>query len=248
MKPLITIAILLAAASMTARPSESTVSAVAPSTPLTAAVAHERTAPDLHDADAQPGVVWLTDYAVARSIAVGSNKRLLVRFTAPWCVPCARHASLDKEREVILRKFVLLKVNVDQQPGWRLRGVPILKAKGIPYESVYEPSDMRPLWAGNPLRVRNYLDRLRDFSMRSVLRRAVRQVSNGDKMGTTGHPGNPLCRCNPCLCGDNCRCGQVAVPVRACETGPDLSRSSRHSRRRMPQYIRRTQLTITHNN
>ena len=210
MKPLITIAILLAAASMTARPSESTVSAVAPSTPQTAVVAHERTAHSARTPDAEPGVVWHTDYAVARSIAVGSNKRLLVRFTAPWCGPCRTLDALNKDRRGILNKFVLLKVNVDEQPGWKLRGVPILKAKGIPYESVYEADTMRPLWAGNPLLVRGYLDRLRDFSMRSVLKR-VRQVSVVKESLTTGHPGNPLCRCVDCQCGPGCSCGQPAA-------------------------------------
>jgi hypothetical protein len=196
MKPLITLSIILAAAYVVARPSATPSPVAAPTTPV--APVETSNVSDTPTVDeAEPGVVWFTDRSQALQSARDTGKRLLVRFTAPWCIPCANHASTDPGRQVILKNFVLLKVNVDEQPAWKINGVPVLKAKGIPYEAIYE-TDMRPVWAGNPLRTSRYVERLRAFGMRSVLR---------------GHPRNPACKCNPCLCGDSCQCGKAQAPV-----------------------------------
>ena len=169
MKSLVTITILLAAAYVVARPS-ATVSTFPVATPTTtdAPVEVSTTSETTTVDEAEPVVVWFTDRSTAMQRARDTGKRLLIRFTAPWCAPCHRHASFDQGRKVILRNFVLLKVNVDEQPTWKINGVPVLSAKGIPYEEIHEPTGEK-VWGGNPLGTKRYLERLRAFGTRSVL-------------------------------------------------------------------------------
>jgi hypothetical protein len=173
-------------------------------------------------------VSWHEDYVEAYRDAAKQNKRLLVRFSAPWCGPCRNHELLDKDREVILRQFARLKVNVDQQsPAFNYQGA-------IPFEAVYEVSadgtKATPVWTCYPTSTPRYLERLREFGSRSVVRvrKAIRRVVATKtcanplcrcvncqcgpecSCGTAiGRPDNPACRCNPCLCGPNCACGMV---------------------------------------
>lgn len=131
---------------------------LAPSTTPTEAAGAQTLEAQPHEVTAQPvavepqGILWHDNYDCARNEAKLHNKRLLVRWTASWCIPC-QALYQDRSCDPQLAKFVCLLVDIDQHPEWKVTGVPL--------EAIYDSTTMRPVCSGyNPLDLADYASHL----------------------------------------------------------------------------------------
>jgi thiol:disulfide interchange protein len=83
-------------------------------------------------------IPWRHDFAAAQQEAEQSNKPVFAYFTAAWCGPCQqmkRTTWADANVEQALRRYVPVKIDIDQNPALALR----YGADAIPHLVILNP-------------------------------------------------------------------------------------------------------------
>ncbi len=90
-------------------------------------------------------IQWQTDFKLAKSIAAGQDKLLVIDFWANWCGPCKlmdMYMWNDSTITQYSEKFVFVKINLDQNRGlakkYQIRSIPLVIIADASGEAIWQ--------------------------------------------------------------------------------------------------------------